>query len=153
MAYLLWMNRPMKMPNLSRTRSAALFLWLSLCLSFFTWTRADAATATQAAAPTLLRPNDFPTLDRVVYVQECMRAHPGPSYEMTSKCVCVLDSLAKDLSYDDFVTMNTVSKASTIAGERGGAIRDAPGLAEQLTRYRSMQAQAEKACFIGANGR
>ncbi len=87
-------------------------------------------------------------MDRVVYVQECMRAHSGPGYEMTSKCVCVVDAIAAQVSYDDFDTMYTVSKATSIAGERGGTIRDAPGMAEQLKRYRALQARAEKSCFI-----
>jgi hypothetical protein len=99
------------------------------------------------------RANDFPTLERVVYVQECMRAHPGPSFEMTSKCACALDALARDLSYEDYVTLNTISKATTMAGERGSAIRDAPELALQLKRYRVLQQQAEKGCFIATNAR
>jgi hypothetical protein len=102
-----------------------------------------------AAAPT----HDFPTLERVIYVQECMRAHPGPGFEMTSKCVCVLDTIAAQVSYDDFDTMSTVSKATTIAGERGGTIRDAPAMAEQLKRYRALQAQAEESCFVSASPR
>jgi len=97
-----------------------------------------------------VRANDFPTLDRVLYVQECMQAHPGPGFEMTSKCACALDAMAQQLSYDDFVTMQTISKATTMAGERGGAIRDAPSLASQLKRYRALQAQAEKGCFLVA---
>jgi histidinol-phosphate/aromatic aminotransferase/cobyric acid decarboxylase-like protein len=89
----------------------------------------------------------------VLYVQECMHAHPGPGYEMTSKCVCVLDTLAEQMGYADFVSMNTVSKATSIAGERGGALRDAPALAEQLKRFRTVQGQAEKACFIAPGSR
>ena len=97
--------------------------------------------------------NDFPTADRVLYVQECMRAHPGPQFEMTSKCVCAIDALASELGYDEYVTMSTISKATTIAGERGGEIRDAPNLAVLLKRYRLLQAKAEKSCFIGASVR
>jgi hypothetical protein len=97
--------------------------------------------------------NDFPTTDRVLYVQECMRAHPGPQFEMTNKCACALDTLATDVSYDDYVTMSTISKATTMAGERGGAIRDAPSLAPQVKRYRELQAKAEKACFINPGAR
>jgi hypothetical protein len=92
--------------------------------------------------------NDFSTLDRVLYVQECMHVHPGPGFEMTSKCVCVVDALAQQLSADEFVGMNTISKATSIAGERGGTIRDAPTFADQLKHYRALQAQAEKGCFI-----
>jgi hypothetical protein len=93
--------------------------------------------------------NDFPTLDRVLYVQECMHAHPGPAFEMSSKCACALDTLAAEVGYDDYVTMSTVSKAVTMAGERGGAIRDAPSLAPQIKRYRALQARAEQSCFFG----
>ena len=97
--------------------------------------------------------NDFPTVDRVLYVQECMRAHPGSQFEMTNKCSCALDTLAKDIKYDDYVTMTTVAKAMSIGGERGGAIRDAPSLEPQVKRYRELQAKAEKACFISAESR
>lgn len=92
--------------------------------------------------------NDFPTVDRVQFVQECMRAHPGPQFEMTSKCSCALDALARVVTYDDYMTMSTVSKAISIGGERGGVIRDAPSLELQAKRYRELQTKAEKGCFI-----
>jgi hypothetical protein len=92
--------------------------------------------------------NDFPTVDRVLYVQDCMHAHPGPSFEMTNKCSCALDALARDIKYDDYVTMSTITKAMSIGGERGGAIRDAPSLEPQIKRLRELQSKAEKGCFI-----
>ena len=97
--------------------------------------------------------NDFPTLDRVLYVLECMRAHPGPQFEMTSKCSCALDALANELKYDDYVTMSTVSKAMSIGGERGSAVRDVPSYEPQLKRYRELQAKSEKGCFLGPAGK
>ena len=97
--------------------------------------------------------NDFPTVDRVIYVQECMRAHPGPQFEMQNKCSCALDSLAREVKYDEFVTLSTVGKAMTIGGERGGAIRDAPSLEPQAKRYRELMSKAEKGCFINADAR
>jgi hypothetical protein len=99
------------------------------------------------------RANDFPTVDRVIYVQECMRAHPGPQFEMTNKCSCALDALAKEVKYDDYVTMSTVANAMSIGGERGGAIRDAPSLTPQAKRFRELRSQAEKACFINPEPR
>ena len=94
--------------------------------------------------------NDFPTVERVLFVQECMHAHPGPAFEMTNKCACALDTLAGQLSYEDYVTMVTITKATPMAGERGGAIRDAPLLAPQVKRLRVLQTQAEQACFIAS---
>ena len=97
--------------------------------------------------------NDFPTVDRVLYVQECMRAHPGPQFEMANKCSCALDALALDVKYDDYVTLSTVSKAITIGGERGGVMRDSPSLEAQAKRYRELQTKAEKGCFINSEAR
>ena len=111
------------------------------------------ALCTLLMASAAARANDFPTLDRVLYVQECMRAHPGPHFEMTTKCSCALDALARDVTYDDYVTLSTVSKAMSIGGERGGTIRDAPSLEAQAKRYRELQSKAEKGCFINAEAK
>ncbi len=97
--------------------------------------------------------NDFPTVDRVLYVQECMRAHPGPQFEMINKCSCALDAFAREVKYDDYVTISTVSKAMSIGGERGGAIRDAPSLEPLAKRYRELQSKAEKGCFINSGAK
>lgn len=97
--------------------------------------------------------NDFPTVDRVLYVQECIRAHPGPQFEMIHKCSCVLDALAREVNYDNYVTLSTISKAMSIGGERGGTIRDAPSLETEGKHYRALQAKAEKACFINFAGK
>lgn len=94
--------------------------------------------------------NDFPTADRVLYVQECMQAHPGPNFEMIQKCSCALDRLAETVKFDDYVTMSTVAKAITISGERGGVLRENKYAKPQVAIYRELQAKAEKACFIDA---
>jgi len=94
------------------------------------------------------RVNDFPTVDRVLYVQECMRAHPGPHYEMVNKCSCALDALAREVSFDDYVTMSTATNANSIGGERGNTIRDTEQLQAQIKRYRELQVRAKGGCFI-----
>ncbi len=62
------------------------------------------AAACAAQRPGRHRANDFPTVDRVLYVQECMKTNPGPSYEMVNKCSCALDALAREVKYEDYVT-------------------------------------------------
>ena len=94
--------------------------------------------------------NDFPTADRVLFVQECMRAHPGQAFEMIHKCSCTLDAVAAEIRYDDYVTLSTISKAMSIGGERGSSIRDAPSLEPQARRFREFQIKAEKGCFINS---
>lgn len=106
-----------------------------------------AATASVAAPPK--KGHDYPTVERVLYVQQCMREHPGPFYEMASKCSCALDRIAAETSLDDFVEMNTVVNAMTIGGERGSELRDNAGAKEQVKRWKALQAKVQPACFIG----
>ena len=110
-------------------------------------TVAGAATPAKAAAKPAS--NDFPTVDRVLYVQECMRANPGPQFEMVNKCSCALDRIAGEVSFDDYVSMSTITNAVTIGGERGGQLRDNESLKPQIVRLRELQARARKSCFIG----
>ena len=98
------------------------------------------------SAPALA--NDFPTVDRVLYVQECMRENPGPNFEMVNKCSCALDALASEVKFDEYVEMSTIAKAMSIGGERGNDLRDNETLKPQLKRYRELQAKVKKACFI-----
>jgi hypothetical protein len=93
--------------------------------------------------------NDFPTSERVLYVQECMRAHPGPHYEMVNKCSCALDHLASEVKFDDYVNMITIVNAVSIGGERGSEMRDNATLKPHIARYRALQSKVNKACFIG----
>lgn len=92
--------------------------------------------------------NDFPTADRVLWVQECLEQHPGPRFEMVQKCACALDRMAEQVKFEQYVEMTTVVKALTIGGERGGDIRDNDSLRPLARRYRDLQKAVKSACFI-----
>jgi len=109
--------------------------------------RALALLLFAAALPTA-HANDFPTAERVFYVQDCIKSNPGPYHEMVNKCSCALDTLAREVKYDDYVNMTTVVNGVSIGGERGGTLRDNESVKPQIKRYRDLQAQARKACFI-----
>jgi hypothetical protein len=96
----------------------------------------------------LVQANDFPTVARVMYVQECIRNNPGPNFEMVNKCSCALDRFAQTNSYDDYTTMSTISNAMSIGGERGNDLRDNDTLKPMLKRFREQQTKAQEACFI-----
>ena len=106
-----------------------------------------ASTALLAATGPVLA-NDFPTSERVLYVHECMKANPGPHYEMINKCSCALDALAREVKFEDYSGMVTIVNAMAIGGERGNSLRDNESLKPQIERYRDLQAHAYKACFI-----
>lgn len=92
--------------------------------------------------------NDFPTLARVQYVQECQGARTGPLFELQSKCSCAVDHLAAKLSYEQFDTMKTAANALFIGGERGGALRENPGIRPLVERLKTLEAEAAQACFL-----
>jgi hypothetical protein len=92
--------------------------------------------------------NDFPTAERVLGVQACMRQYPGPFYEMLHKCSCSLDSLAQQISFAEYVELSTILNSMTIAGERGNEMRDNESLKAPLARFKRLKLEADKACFI-----
>jgi hypothetical protein len=97
--------------------------------------------------------NDFPTNERVLWVQECMRDHPGNAFEMISKCSCALDRIAAEVKFDEYLTMSTAAKANSIGGDRGGYIRDTDMLQKEIRRFRDLQTKAKSACFINTGPR
>jgi hypothetical protein len=91
--------------------------------------------------------NDYPTAARVEYVQECMTRNGGVLSDMY-KCSCVIDRLAEHLTYDDFVEAGTFARYSTLPGEGGGIFRDPDHAKERAKLYRSLEADAYRACGL-----
>ena len=91
--------------------------------------------------------NDFPTSSRVEYVLECMQKHESKG-EYLYKCSCVIDHIAKAMKHDDYLTMSTALRNQTMAGERGAMFRDPPPVKEMASKYKTIQASANKACYV-----
>ena len=100
------------------------------------------------AAP-LASANDFPTRARVEFVLSCMRESKAPPQESMYKCSCAIDAIADKVTYSTWVDLSTVANGMTIAGERGGVMRDLKDGRKQITSFRELQDNAKKACFIG----
>ena len=100
-----------------------------------------------AVAPTV-HANDFPTRARVEFVLTCMRESKAPQQESMYKCSCAIDAIAEKVDYNTWVDLSTVANATTIAGERGGVLRDMKDGRKLIASYRELQEQAKKRCFI-----
>ena len=98
------------------------------------------------AAP--IAANDFPTRARVEFVLDCMEQSKLPAEEAMYKCSCAIDRIAEKVGYDKWVDMATVTNGMTIAGERGGVMRDMKDGRTIAASYRQLQSDAKKACFI-----
>ena len=106
------------------------------------------AGAFAAKAKVKAKVNNYPTIDRVQFVLECAKDHPDRMHqEMIYKCSCAIDEIAKQLSYDDFVSAWTSSKAITIAGDRG-ALREHQMVKGMVKQFTDAQGQAEKTCLF-----
>ena len=99
-----------------------------------------------AAAPAA-HADDFPTSSRVEYVLECMQKHESKG-EYLYKCSCVIDYIAKAMTHDDYLAMSTSLRNQTMAGERGAVFRDPPQVKEMAGKYKTIQADANKACYV-----
>lgn len=99
-------------------------------------------------APSLAVANDYPTQARVEYVMRCMAEHGGPTYDTMYGCICSIDKIASQLTYDKYVESETLSVMIKTPGEKGGAFRDAPGGREMVKHFRDLKQSAESACFV-----
>jgi hypothetical protein len=96
-------------------------------------------------------PNDYPTSARVEFVQDCM-ARAGGNLADLYKCSCVIDRMAEKLSYDDYVEAATFAHYSTLPGEGGGIFRDPDRAKERAKLYRTVEADAYRACGLKQPG-
>lgn len=109
---------------------------------------AASLTAAASTAPVLAQIADYPTLDRIMFVEECIRNHPDRArQEMIYKCACAMDALAEDIPFAQFETLSTAAHAATIAGERGNVARGEESM-NDARRFRGALAKAYKTCLI-----
>ena len=97
----------------------------------------------------LAHANDFPTRARVEFVLDCMRESKAPQQEAMYKCSCAIDAIAEKVDYATWVDLSTIANATTIAGEKGGVMRDMKDGRKLIATYRELQEKAKKSCFIG----
>jgi hypothetical protein len=113
------------------------------------------ATAVAADAPDVEKPtestvtNDFPTLARIEYVQECIN-RTGGGQTNVYQCACVVDRIAAVMRYEEFVESSTYAKYSTLPGEGGAIFRDTDEAKEKAKLFRGVEARAFSACNLKA---
>lgn len=91
--------------------------------------------------------HDYPTVDRVEFVLECMQRNDGKQ-EFLYKCSCVVDELAQKYPYDQFVEAAAAARYQSLGGERGGVFRDPPQTRESAKQYVQARSEAMKRCAV-----
>lgn len=105
-----------------------------------------------ASASAQGRANDFPTVDRVEFVFECMYRHESKQ-EFLYKCACVIDAVAREMKYDDYLAASSASRYRDMGGERMGLFRDAPEVAAQVRKYQATLKKANAQCGMPERGK
>jgi hypothetical protein len=91
--------------------------------------------------------NDYPTVARVEYVQECIGKNGGNLADLY-KCACAIDWIAQHLTYDDFVEAGTFARYATLPGAGGAEFRDPEHARERAKLYRSLETEAYRSCGL-----
>ncbi|MBE1276411.1 hypothetical protein [Enterovibrio baiacu] len=92
--------------------------------------------------------NDFPTLERVKFVQECMSLNGGPTYVNMYGCSCVLDKIAAEMRFDDFVHADAFARLRNMRGERGGYFRSSKDSRSARKVLTTLRDEATEQCFV-----
>ncbi|MDC9725690.1 MAG: hypothetical protein PSN44_07235 [Gammaproteobacteria bacterium] len=100
------------------------------------------------ALPNLSAANDFTTVTRVHYVQDCIALNAGKMniYEATHKCSCVIDKLAEVFTQRQFEDANAGFRFSNLPGDRGGVFRDDADVKDGITLFKETHAAAYQSC-------
>ena len=93
--------------------------------------------------------SDYPTIERVQFVEFCVREHSDRSrQEMLYKCSCAMDKIIAQLPYDEYVEASTAYFGGQIAGERGAGLRESTVGHTLADRFRAAQRKAMTDCLI-----
>lgn len=101
---------------------------------------------TALALPAAAQESDYPTAARAEYVFGCMAVN-GQTQDALSRCSCSIDTIATILTYDDYVSAETVLRMRQTGGERSTLFRGTAVTTEVAARLRRAQAEAEILCF------
>ncbi|HDY86175.1 hypothetical protein LCGC14_0921870 [marine sediment metagenome] len=98
--------------------------------------------------PGLSAANDFSTLTRVQYVQDCIASNQGKMniYEATNKCSCVVDKLAESFTETEFEDADTGFKYRNLPGDRGAMFRDDADVVDGIDHFKKAHAEAYDSC-------
>lgn len=93
--------------------------------------------------------HDYPTQARVEYVNECIDKARGGLASLY-QCSCVIDRIAKSLSYDEFVEASTFARYSGLPGEGGALFRDSERAKKLAQGFRDTESAARRECGLDA---
>lgn len=100
------------------------------------------------ALPGVSSANDFTTVTRVHYVQDCIASNQDKMniYEATTKCSCVIDKLAESFTQTQFEDADAGFQFRNLPGDRGGVFKDDTDVVDGISAFKKAHAEAYKTC-------
>jgi len=90
--------------------------------------------------------HDYPTAARADYVIGCM-ASSGFKREYLERCACGIDTIADQMSYEDYEQADTILRMQQGGlGDRGAMFRDTPIAKQRTEQLRRAQAEVALQC-------
>ncbi|EMR12662.1 hypothetical protein MPL1_09290 [Methylophaga lonarensis MPL] len=106
--------------------------------------------AAMIAIPSLAAANDFSTMTRVQYVQECVQSNPHMNlYESTNKCSCVIDEIAKEYNQVEFDDAAASYKYRNMVADRGRTVRQ--NSREAVSKFEKVLLTSYETCKMRPN--
>jgi hypothetical protein len=102
-----------------------------------------ATLAIQSGAAEL---NDYPTTARADYVFACMKTN-GETQQALEQCSCAIDVIASVLSYDRYISAETVLSLSQVPGRFGAMFQSPEQARSAVADLQRAQAEARVRCF------
>ncbi len=97
--------------------------------------------------------NDYPTIEVVGYVLECMQQNGGQTLETMYSCTCRFDKLASFVPFDEYETAKTQQRFQSMPGEKGGVFRDSDSGRELVKSFEKKMEEVNKSCpVVGHSG-
>ncbi len=92
--------------------------------------------------------NDFPTVDRVNYVLDCMDRHGEQSIENLLGCSCTIDAIAGKMKYEKYSDAKTYEEYKDTPGDKGDTFRTNEKVKAVYNKLKELEAEAESHCFV-----
>lgn len=91
---------------------------------------------------------DFPTIEVVGYVLNCMSGEGGQSVENLYSCACRIDYISARMDFNTYDSANTYRRYRRMPGEKGGVFRENKDADQLIGKLEEHEAGAARACPI-----
>ena len=90
--------------------------------------------------------DDYPTMDTVRFVLDCMNELGGTSEENLYSCACRLDHIAANMPFETFERATFFERYSKMPGKRGGLVRDSEDGPQLRKKLKEVKLEADAHC-------